>query len=105
MRSAKRTSSASCSDSLRNPDSRLTDMPRPESPLPRTSQRNPIEVPFTLLLDESRTFERQLRAHFSRHPFAEAAQTHVLVAAVKVDCGNRRSPLLRGESQWLAFGI
>ena len=40
MRSAKLTSSASCSDSLPNPDSRLTDLYWPESPPPRTSQRN-----------------------------------------------------------------
>src|SRR6266849_4728951 len=41
MRSAKLTSSASCSDFLPNPDSRLTDLYWPESPPPRTSQRNP----------------------------------------------------------------
>jgi transposase-like protein len=40
MCSAKRTSSASCSDSLPNPDSRLTGLYCPGSPPSRTSQRN-----------------------------------------------------------------
>src|ERR1700730_19343801 len=44
MRSAKLTSSASCSDSPPNPDLRLTDLYWPESPPPRTSQRNPRNV-------------------------------------------------------------
>src|SRR5260370_30256982 len=40
MWSAKLTSSANCSDFLPNPDSSLTDLYWPESPSPRTSQRN-----------------------------------------------------------------
>src|SRR5260370_31724878 len=40
MRLAKLTPSPSRSDSLPNPDSRLTDLYRPESPPPRTLQRN-----------------------------------------------------------------
>src|SRR5258708_28713233 len=46
MWSAKLTSSANCSDFLPNPDSRLTetDLYWPESPPPRTSQRNPPEI-------------------------------------------------------------
>src|SRR5438093_9705310 len=41
MRSAKLNSSASCSASPPNPDSRVTDVHLPESPPHRTSQRNP----------------------------------------------------------------
>src|SRR5580704_17030939 len=44
MRSAKRTSSASCSDCLPNPDSRLNGLYWPGSPPSRTSQRNLAEL-------------------------------------------------------------
>jgi hypothetical protein len=56
MRSAKRTSSPSCSDSLRNPDSRLTDMPWPEV----TSSQNLATRPGSQVLGIAVEFGIQL---------------------------------------------
>src|SRR5260370_14984499 len=113
---------ASCLDSLPNPDSHLTDLYWPESPPPRTSQRNPTGAPASCAEDFAKHWgetggtlgvkDREIRVRMGKlkfyRQFRHSAATSVLSSLYVEKKGVSLAPqvgfeptTLRLTAEWL----